>query len=208
VRVERVESDTEMKIGAILAIDEDNGIGKDGKMAWHIPEDFKHFKNYTKNSLCIMGSVTYLDIVSHKRTNTGELLPERECIVLTTRPERFRDMCPFTGVHFMSDAELLKDIISLTTRLPYNTPLANYTKVCIIGGRSVYEQFFDIIDELIVTRVKGKYDCDTTMDLTPFTAIAVESALWPLEGTPHHIEFYGFNELGQFNSNPGLHHIL
>lgn len=177
------------RIGAIMAIDEENGIGKDGKMAWHIPEDFKHFKEYTKDSLCIMGSVTFHDIASHKKTDEGEFLPGRTCIVLSTRPDELRGQCKYTGVHFMSDGNLLKDIIRLSTMSP-NTPLRKFEKVCIIGGKTVYDLFFDVLDEAVVTRVKGTHDCDTHMDLQPYIEIASTITGWNLEDTPHTVEQY------------------
>jgi len=180
------------RIGAIMAVDEENGIEKNGKMAWHIPEDFKHFKEYTKNSLCIMGSVTFHDIASHKKTNEGPFLPDRTCIVLTQRPDEIRKHCNFTGVHFMSDGELLKDIVRLSSLSPH-TPLRQFDKVCIVGGKSVYDLFFDILDEAVVTRVKGTHDCDVHMDMTPYMEEASTVTGWKLEGTPHMVELYILN---------------
>jgi len=178
------------RIGAIVAVDDDDGIGKNGKMAWYIPEDFKHFKEYTKNSLCIMGSVTFHDISSHKKTDTGEFLPGRNCIVLTTRPDDLREHCNYTGVHFMSDGHMLEDLICLTSMSPNTTALSKYDKFCIIGGRSIYDLFSDILDEIVVTRVKGTHDCDTHIDLTSYTEAASTVTGWKLGNTPHVVEVY------------------
>lgn len=189
------------RITAIVAVDDENGIGKDGKMAWHIPEDFKHFKEYTQNSLCIMGKTTFFDIASHKKSNEGELLPGRTCIVLSRNIEELRKNCNFTGVHFMSDGELLKDIIKLSAISP-TTPLRKFDKVCIIGGKSIYKLFFDVTDEIIVTRVRGDYDCDIHMDLTPYIEVASTVTGWNLENTEHVIELYLLDhEQGELNED-------
>jgi len=180
------------KISAIVAVDEEGGIGKDGKMAWHIPEDFKHFKEYTKGSLCIMGSVTYQDIRSHKKTTDGEFLPGRVCFVLSKEAHLLREECPYSEVYFASDGNMLKDIIYFSSKspAPLMLPVAKIDEVCIVGGKSVYELFFDITDTLIVTRVKGTHGCDTKMDLTPYENIATTVHGCNLGVTPHMVEYY------------------
>ena len=54
---------------------ENRAIGKDGKIPWYIPEDFRHFKETTLGSPIIMGRKTYESI--------GRPLPGRDNIVLT-----------------------------------------------------------------------------------------------------------------------------
>jgi len=44
---------------AIVAINTNGSIGKDGDMMWYSPEDLKHFKNKTKNTTCLIGRKTY-----------------------------------------------------------------------------------------------------------------------------------------------------
>jgi len=46
-------------INIIVAYDENRVIGKDNKLPWHIPEDFKHFKETTMGCPCIVGRRTY-----------------------------------------------------------------------------------------------------------------------------------------------------
>ena len=65
-----------MQIIAIVAMDEHRGIGKDGKIPWHIAEDFKHFKETTLGYPIIMGRKTYDSI--------GRPLPGRRNIVLSS----------------------------------------------------------------------------------------------------------------------------
>lgn len=60
---------------AIAAMTKNRVIGNHGKIPWHIPEDFKHFKETTLGCPIIMGRNTYISI--------GRSLPGRENIVLT-----------------------------------------------------------------------------------------------------------------------------
>lgn len=170
-----------MGIKAILAIDEDYGIGKNGKMAWHIPEDFKHFKNYTNSSICVMGSTTYEDIVSHTKSKEGPLLPNRICIVLTSRVLEYRNQCKFNHVTFIDDrCNFLKNLLYFAT-LP--TEEGSERSICIIGGKSVYSDFFnsDVITEVSISRISGTYDCDVNIKneldkwLEPFEITEAES---------------------------------
>lgn len=36
-----------MKISIVVAVAQNNVIGKNGKIPWHIPEDLKHFREIT-----------------------------------------------------------------------------------------------------------------------------------------------------------------
>ena len=48
-----------MMINLIVACGKDGQIGKDNKLLWHIPEDFKNFKRLTSNHVIIMGRNTF-----------------------------------------------------------------------------------------------------------------------------------------------------
>ena len=60
---------------AIAAMAHNRVIGNQGKIPWHIPEDFTHFRETTKGHPIIMGRKTFESI--------GRILPGRENIVLT-----------------------------------------------------------------------------------------------------------------------------
>jgi len=49
-------------LSIVVAVDEDGGFGKDGKIPWDIPEDLRHFKEVTSGGVCIMGRKTYEDM--------------------------------------------------------------------------------------------------------------------------------------------------
>ena len=60
---------------AILAMAKNRVIGKNGGLPWHVPNDFKWFKEFTMGKKIIVGKNTF---------DTLPLLKNRECLVLTT----------------------------------------------------------------------------------------------------------------------------
>ena len=67
-----------MKITLIAAISENNVIGVEGKVPWHIPEDMKRFRELTLEHPAIMGRKTYESIPDRFRP-----LPKRKNIVMS-----------------------------------------------------------------------------------------------------------------------------
>src|SRR5947199_2988079 len=62
-------------VSLLVAADENNTIGKDNKLPWHLPNDLKYFKNLTWGLPILMGRKTFESI--------GKALPGRKSIVLT-----------------------------------------------------------------------------------------------------------------------------
>lgn len=143
-------------IRAILAVDENNGLGKNGRMAWHFPEDFKYFKEYTTGSVCLMGRTTYEDIASHKKNPSGELLPNRPAIVLTRDniPHHQKE-CLYENVTFSEGGIGFINLLHLVGK-------NDQYEVSVVGGKQVYDMCFEhgLISEVSITRVSGNYDCD------------------------------------------------
>ena len=46
-------------ITLIAAVSENNALGKDNQLLWHLPDDFKRFKNITSGHHIIMGRKTF-----------------------------------------------------------------------------------------------------------------------------------------------------
>ena len=67
-----------MIISLVVAAATNNGIGKDGKMPWHLPNDMKHFKNVTWGLPVIMGRKTFESL--------GKPLVGRKNIVISRQP--------------------------------------------------------------------------------------------------------------------------
>ena len=121
----------------ILAVDENWGIGKDGKMLYHIKSDLKHFRDTTINNICIMGRKTYKSM--------GGGLSSRENLVLS-RNESFKID---DGLVFSNP----KDVLSYVKD--------RNKEVFVIGGYRIVEMFLPYCDEAIITKIDDKKKADT-----------------------------------------------
>ena len=133
-------------IRAILACDDEWGIGKNGDLPWsHNPADLRWFKQCTDGDVVVMGRNTW-DSLPVKP------LPKRKNLVVsqTAQPQ--------------PNVEVVKPDI-FKSRLHI---LAEEMPVWIIGGAHLIETSLDIIDEIWLSQIEGTYDCDTFL---PRTAI-------------------------------------
>ena len=124
-----------MKITLIAAFDNERAIAKNGEIPWDIPEDQEHFKRKTIGHPVIVGRKTY--------ENIGNL-PEREMVVL-------------------SKEEIYPDVInarSIPSALSVCETEFETDEVFVAGGESVYEQFMDRADRMVLTKIDGRYDGD------------------------------------------------
>ncbi len=125
-------------ISIIAAIGENREIGKNNKLLWHIPEDFKRFKEMTSGYPVIMGRKTFESI--------GKPLPNRTNIIITRDKNYKSENCLITYS--------LEEAIQLAKT-------KDDKEIFIIGGGQIYEQAIGIADKLYLTVVKGGFDADT-----------------------------------------------
>ncbi|TNF27555.1 MAG: dihydrofolate reductase, partial [Bacteroidetes bacterium] len=81
-------------INIIVAADENNVIGKDNQLIWHLPDDLKFFKQKTSGHPIIMGRKTFESV--------GKPLPNRTNIIITRDRNYSADGC--TVVHSLEEA--------------------------------------------------------------------------------------------------------
>lgn len=124
----------------IVAVDENWGIGRDGGLLTHLPEDMKFFRTTTKGKVVVMGRKTLESFPE------GKPLKNRVNILLTGN----ENYCPEGTVVCHSIDEVLEECRSYDT-----------DDVFIIGGQSVYEQFLDYCDTAYVTYMKAELRPDT-----------------------------------------------
>lgn len=122
-----------MKI--IAAVDEDGGIGKNGKLLFNISKDMAYFKKITTGKTVVMGRKTYESI--------GKPLPARRNIVLT------RDSKNYQGVETVSSVEELLRICD--------------NDAFVIGGGEVYKLLMPYCDTAYITRIFKRTDADVFM---------------------------------------------
>ena len=135
-------------LNIIVAISENNAIGKAGDLLCHMSDDLRHFKQLTTGHTVVMGSHTYLSLPRRP-------LPNRRNIVLTSRTD-----AAWEGAEV---ARSVEEVLAMT---------ANEEQVFIIGGGVVYRQFLPMADRLFVTHIHHTWD-----DADTFFP-AIDAAQW------------------------------
>lgn len=116
-------------------MDQNRGIGLNGVMPWHIPEDLAHFRNATLNHFVIMGRKTWQSL--------PKPLDQRHNVVLS------RD-CGFSH----PDATVLHDVDECL-RLIGNQP------AFVIGGAEVFRLFLPLAMRMLLTQIDHEFQVDT-----------------------------------------------
>ena len=120
---------------AIVAMAENRVIGASGKIPWHLPEDFRFFKQTTLGHAVVMGRKTYESL--------GKPLPGRTNIVLS------RTMPSTEGVTVVRNLEELQKLGIASEEL------------FVIGGTEIYRLLLPECDTLFVTHVHRMVEGDT-----------------------------------------------
>ena len=128
-----------MIISLVVAASDNNVIGKNNQLLWHLPKDMKFFKNITWAMPVVMGRKTFESIGSKP-------LPGRKNIVITRQPGWQAE-----GV---SVVESVDAAASLAEGL-------NYKEIFIIGGGVIYMIAFDRANKIYMTRVHADLEGDT-----------------------------------------------
>ncbi len=123
-----------MKI-LIAAAAENNALGKDNQMIWHLPDDFKRFKQLTTGHYIILGRKTF--------ESFPKPLPNRTHVIITRQKNYKAEGCIIVN----SVPEALKTV-------PENET------IFIIGGAEIYNQTIAIADKIELTRVHTSIDAD------------------------------------------------
>jgi len=124
-------------ISIIAAIAENNAIGKDNKLLWHLPDDLKRFKKLTVGHTVVMGRNTFLSL-------PAGALPGRTNIVISDIPNEQFPGCIMAGS--------VEDALS---------KCKDSDECFIIGGGMIYRQFLPYASRLYITRVHARPEADT-----------------------------------------------
>lgn len=116
------------QISLVVAMNQDNIIGVNNQLPWHLPEDLAHFKEVTLGKPIIMGRKTFESI--------GRVLPGRKNIVISRNPD-----FQIPGVSIYKS---LESAISDNQDVP---------ELCIIGGGEIFKQALPLSHKLYLTIV-------------------------------------------------------
>ena len=126
-------------MNAIVVVDQNWGIGREGNLLVHLPGDLKYYKEKTIGNHIIVGRKTLESFPG------GKPLPGRENIVLTRDPGYAKDGCVIC--HTVEDVQdAVKDYDPET--------------VFVAGGAEIYQEFFSLCDVFYVTKIDETFEAD------------------------------------------------
>jgi len=122
----------------ISAVAENRVIGNKNSLPWHLPADFKYFKEKTLGKTIVLGLNTFKSI--------GEKpLPDRKHIILNNDPNyKVPENC------FL--AKSIDEVLEM---------VKNDQEVMICGGASIYKQFLPLANRLYLTYIHQEFEGDT-----------------------------------------------
>ncbi|MDG1529271.1 MAG: dihydrofolate reductase [Polaribacter sp.] len=121
----------------IAAIANNNALGKDNDLIWHLPADLKRFKKVTSGHHILMGRNTFESI--------GKPLPNRTTVIITRNKNYKQEGC------------IVVDSIEKAIDVAKNDE-----QIFIIGGAQIYKQTIasNLVDQLDITQVHHSFDAD------------------------------------------------
>lgn len=125
-------------INIIVAVSENNVIGKDNDLIWHISNDLKRFKKITLGHPIILGRKTF-------ESFKNKPLPNRHHFVVSSQENENTDQVTWVKSleEGIASAQAMDD------------------EIYIIGGGNIYHQSLELADKLEVTRIHKEFDGDT-----------------------------------------------
>ena len=129
------------KLKMIVAVDEQNGIGYQGKLLFSPKKDMQHFTQKTSGGVVIMGSTTYESIPEKFRP-----LKNRINIVLHKEAKNYPGKNVFV-VHNIDEA--------------VKKAQSHGKEIWVMGGASIYKQMLPLVDELEITQFFAHKNADT-----------------------------------------------
>lgn len=123
-------------LSIIVAVAENNVIGKDNSLIWKLPRDMRHFKETTTGHYIIMGRKTF--------ESNGRPLPNRTNVIITRDKDYKAEGC--VVVHSLDDAirEAKED-----------------SEAFIIGGGVIYDLAMPLVDRIYLTKIHHSFEGDT-----------------------------------------------
>ncbi|GGY78422.1 dihydrofolate reductase [Cellvibrio zantedeschiae] len=130
-----------MKLSLIVATANNNAIGRNNELPWHLPQDLKYFKSVTLGKPVIMGRKTFESI--------GKPLPGRTNIVVTRQKD-----WKFAGVLV---AKSVEEALEIGQQFR-NEQDSLAEEIMVIGGAEIYRHALPIADRVYLTRIDANVD--------------------------------------------------
>ncbi|TAM97915.1 MAG: dihydrofolate reductase [Chitinophagaceae bacterium] len=126
-----------MLISAITAVSQNNVIGLNNDLPWHLPADMKFFKRTTVGHTVVMGRKTYEAF--------GKAYPDRTNIVITRQMD-----------YTLPDAAVVHSLEEAVSK----AKVSEQEEIFILGGAQIFKQSMPIIGRIYLTRIYENFDGD------------------------------------------------
>lgn len=132
-----------MIVSLIVAVAENNAIGFNNNLIWHLPNDMNYFKEITLNHHVITGRKNYMSI-----------------------PQKYRPLVNRTNIVLTRDSNFKAENCNIKNSLECALDFAKQNgedEVFIIGGGQIYKEALEknLIDKIYITHVHEKFEGDT-----------------------------------------------
>lgn len=164
----------DLDIAAVAAVDEQLGLGREGRLLASVKPDLKHFKELTYGQRVICGRRTLSTFPG------GRPLPGRENVLLTHDP----DFPPAAGLTVISGLSRLEDYLRQT---------ADGRRIFVIGGAEVYRQLLPWCSRAYLTCLRRTYAADCffpDLESHPDWELTEESPVYNWEGLDYTFRTY------------------
>lgn len=148
----------------IAAAAENNALGKDNQLVWHLPDDFKRFKQLTTGHYIIMGRKTF--------ESFPKPLPNRTHVVITRQKGYHPEGCLI--------ADSIESAIAL---VPENE------EAFVIGGGEIYRLAMPFADKIELTRVHASFEADAFFPEIDPTKWKLEASAYHPKDEKHQFDF-------------------
>lgn len=162
-----------MRVALFVTATENDVIGRDGSIPWHIDESSRHFQALTNGGVIIVGHHTFDEIMRE----VGRPLPNMLTIVLT--------QSPWPGLQVLND----RDIVLYQPSIPSALKLAKAfiwflgkKELYVIGGAQIFTAMLPYADRIYLTRIHVDIPGDVRMPLgwlDDFELDLSKQAQWP-----------------------------
>jgi dihydrofolate reductase len=127
----------------IIAVADNNVIGRDGSLPWRLKSDLQHFRALTMGKPVVMGRRTYLSI--------GKPLPGRTNIVVSRDPS------------FAAPGVIVASSLGAGMEVARGDALRRGSDIMVIGGADIFAQALPLAERLELTRVHMRPQGDVVL---------------------------------------------
>ncbi len=151
-------------ITLIAAVAENNALGKNNDLLWHLPKDFKRFKEITSGHYIIMGRKTF--------ESFPKPLPNRTHVIVSRHKKEVPEDC----------------IVVENIEKAFEVCPKNKT-IFVIGGGEIYKQTIAIADKLDITKVHSSFKAEVFFPEIDMNIWKLESEEFHQKDEKHQFDF-------------------